>query len=108
MSDQCPYVCECVFRSGCALAPTGLSFLPEGVGEGKLSGYVEPYQNHPCQCLGVGETQEQRVSLVVQVLMFWGHGCIRRGKQRGERSDLAPMGGRGGQEPHLYPRETID
>lgn len=74
--------------------PAGLSFLPEGVGEGKLSGYVEPYQNHPCQRLGVGETQEQVVSSVVQVLMFWGHGCIRRGKQRGERSDLAPRGAR--------------
>lgn len=102
MSDQCPYVCECVFRSGCALAPAGLSFLPEGVGEGRLSGYVEPYQNHPCQRLGAGETQEQGVSLVVQVLMFWGHGCIRRGKQRGERSDLAPMG-RGGRSPTYTP-----
>lgn len=74
--------------------PMGLSFLPEGVGEGKLSGYVEPYQNHPCQRLGAEETQEQVVSLVVQVLIFWGHGCIRRGKQRDERSDLAPRGAR--------------
>lgn len=84
--------------------PTGLSFLPEGVGEGKLSGYVEPYQNHPCQRLGVEEAQEQVVSSVVQVLMFWGRGCIRRGQQRGERSELAPRG----PGAHLYPRETID
>lgn len=64
------------------LSPAGLSFLLEGVGEKKLSGCAESYENHPCQPLSVRETREQVVSSVVQVLMFWGHGC--------ERSDLAP------------------
>lgn len=58
--------------------PAGLSFLPEEVGEGKLSGYVEPYQNHPAS-LGVGGTQEQVVGWVVRVLTFWGHRCTREG-----------------------------
>lgn len=45
------------------------------------------------------------VSSVVQVLRFWGQGCVRREAQRGERSDSASQRA---QKPHLHPRETTD
>jgi len=45
------------------------------------------------------------LSSVVQVLRFWGQGCVRREEQRGERSDSASQRA---QKPHLHPRETTD
>lgn len=62
--------------------------------EREPSGCAEPSQNHPCQGLGVGKTQEQVVRSVVQMLMFCGHGCVKRGEQRDGRSDLTPRGPR--------------
>lgn len=46
----------------------------------------------PLPRTGCGETQEQVVSSVVQVLMFWGHDYARREEQRSKRSDLVPRG----------------
>lgn len=63
--------------------PAGLSFLPERVGE----------RTPPLPRIGCGEDSGAGGS-VVQVLMFWGHGCVRREEQRGERSDLASRGPR--------------
>ena len=63
--------------------PAGFSFLPEGVGE----------RNPPLPRIGC-EEDSGAWCLVVQVLMFWGHGCVRREEQRGERSDLVSRGPR--------------
>lgn len=77
MNDLCPYMCECLFRSECALAPNKPQ-LPAWVGgtegtEWMCRAIAEPSLSK----IGCGETQEQVVSPVVQMLMFWGHGCVR-------------------------------
>lgn len=60
LSDLCPYVCRCVLRSQCAVAPHSLSLLPGWEGEGICEQmWKEPYRKHPCQGLGVEATQEQ-------------------------------------------------
>lgn len=104
MSDLYPYVCECVFKSECALAPSRPQ-LPAWVGGTEGTEWVcRAIPDPPLPRIGCGGNSGAGVSFVVQMLMCWGHGCVRRKEPRGERSDLAPRGPRSPSSP----RETTE
>lgn len=104
MSDLYPYMCECVFKSECTLAPSRPQ-LPAWVGGTEGTEWMcRALPDPPLPRIGCGGNSGAGVSFVVQMLMCWGHGCVRRKEPRGERSDLAP---RGPKSPSS-PRETTE